>query len=36
MKINRLFSSDMKIPDAVKGEPDYGGSPETAIRKSVW
>jgi len=36
MKINGLFSFDMKISDTVKDEPCYADSPVTTIRKSVW
>lgn len=36
MRINGLFSFDVKISDTVKGEPDYADSPVTTMRKVVW
>ena len=34
--IKGLFSFKVKIPDTVKGEPDYADSPVTTMRKVVW
>jgi hypothetical protein len=36
MRIKGLFSLEVKIPDTVKGEPDYADSPVTTMRKVVW